>query len=87
MPGSGDWSTKTEDGRELRTIVTLRVAKGQRDRLLGLVDAAEHAGSALRGTLDGWSVASAILVRTQVGDERDGLRIARVEHRIRVLKK
>ena len=84
-PIGSDWGTKSETGRELRTLVTLRVAKGQRARLPTMVAAAEAAGVALSGVIDGWSVGSAVLMRTQISDARDGVRVARVEHRIRVL--
>jgi hypothetical protein len=85
-PLSTDWGTKSEAGRELRTLVTLRVAKGQRGRLPDLVAEAEAAGVSLSGVIDGWSVASAVLMRSQTSDERDGVRVARVEHRVRVLQ-
>ncbi len=85
-PLVGDWGTKSEAGRELRTLVTLRVAKGQRARLPDMVAAAEAAGVSLGGVIDGWSVGSAVLMRTQIGDERDGVRVARIEHRVRVLE-
>lgn len=85
-PLVSDWGTKTETGRELRTAVTVRVAKGQRARLPGLTAAIEAAGASLRGVIDGWQVASAVLVRTRVSDGRDGNRVATVEHRIRVLQ-
>ena len=84
-PLVGDWGTKSETGRELRTLVTVRVAKGQRARLPDMVAAAEAAGVLLGGVIDGWSVGSAVLMRTQIGDERDGVRVARIEHRVRVL--
>jgi hypothetical protein len=85
-PLVSDWGTKTETGRELRMFVTLRVAKGQRGRLPGLVEAVERVGAGLGGAIDEWHVASAVFVRTQITDARDGDRVARVEHRIRVLK-
>jgi hypothetical protein len=84
-PLVSDWGTKSETGRELRTLVTLRVAKGQRGRLPDLVAAVEAAGVSLAGVIDGWAVASAVLMRSQTVDERDGVRVARVEHRVRVL--
>ena len=84
-PLGSDWGTKSETGRELRTLVTLRVAKGQRARLPDMVEATERAGASLGGIIDGWSVGSAVLMRTQISDERDGVRFARVEHRVRVL--
>jgi hypothetical protein len=84
-PLVSDWGTKSETGRELRTLVTVRVAKGQRARMPDLVAAAEAAGVSLSGIIDGWSVGSAVLMRTQISDERDGVRVARIEHRVRVL--
>ena len=84
-PLGSDWGTKSEMGRELRTLVTLRVAKGQRERLPDMVEATERAGASLGGIIDGWSVGSAVLMRTQISDDRDGVRVARVEHRVRVL--
>ena len=84
-PLGSDWGTKSETGRELRTLVTLRVAKGQRARLPDMVASVELAGASLGGVIEGWSVGSAVLVRMQIGDERDGVRVARVEHRVRVL--
>ena len=85
-PLGSDWGTKSEIGRELRTLVTLRVARGQRARLPAMVTATEMAGATLGGVIDGWSVGSAVLMRTQISDERDGVRVARIEHRVRVLE-
>lgn len=85
-PAATDWGTKTETGRELRLITTLRVAKGQRGRLPVLVEAAETAGAALAGVPGGWRVASAVLVRSRFADGRDETRVAQVEHRVRVLE-
>lgn len=84
-PLVSDWGTKSETGRELRTLVILRVAKGQRARMSDLVEAAERAGVSLGGAIGGWSVGSAVLMRTQIIDARDGVRVARIEHRVRVL--
>ena len=84
-PLVSDWGTKSETGRELRTLVILRVAKGQRARLPEMVAAAEAAGVSFSGVIDGWAVGSAVLMRTQISDARDGVRTARIEHRVRVL--
>lgn len=86
VPLVADWGTKSETGRELRTLVTLRVAKGQRARLPDMVAAAEAAGAGLSGAIGDWSVGSAVLLRTLTSDARDGVRMARIEHRIRVLE-
>jgi hypothetical protein len=84
-PISTDWSTKTEPGRELRSVVTIQVAKGQRARLPAMSAAVERIGEALSGAIGGWRVASATFVRTRVSDRADAVRVAQIEHRIRVL--
>jgi hypothetical protein len=86
VPEVGDWGTKTERGREVRTSVSLRVARGQRLRLPGLVDAVEAAGVALNGDVGGWWIGSAVLMRSRTVDQADGSRLATVEHRVRVLE-
>jgi len=80
-----DWSAKAATGREVRTAVSLRVAKGQTLRLPMLSAAVASAGEALSGDLDGWHVASAVLLRVRTADRTDGTRVARVEHRVRVM--
>lgn len=84
-PQASDWGTKTARGRELRTAVTVRVAKGQAARLPAMVAAVETTGEALTGPLGGWRVASAILVRSRIV-VADGSRAALIEHRVRVLE-
>ncbi len=85
-PESGDWGTKDSRGREVRTAASITVAAGQELRLPALAAAAEAAGEALGGTIGGWHVASAVLIRTRTIDRRDGTRTALIEHRIRVLE-
>lgn len=85
-PEVTDWSAKGMRGREVRTAVSLRVAKGQALRLPMLGDAVAAAGEALGGDLGGgWHVASAVLLRVRTADRADGTRVARVEHRVRVM--
>lgn len=86
VPEVGDWGTKTARGREVRTSVSVRVARGQRLRMPGLVDAIELAGVALNGNIGGWWIGSAVLMRSRVADQADGSRLAVVEHRVRVLE-
>lgn len=83
---AGDWSTKDRAGRELRTAVTIRVARGQAMRLPMMTVAAEAVGSALSGTVGDWSVGSAVLIRSRSVDAADGTRVATIEHRVRVLQ-
>lgn len=82
---AGDWSTKDAAGREIRAVVTIRVARGQVMRLPMMVAAAESVGTALSGDLGGWHVGSAVLVRSRSFDAPDGTKAATVEHRVRVL--
>jgi hypothetical protein len=83
---AGDWSTKTAVGREVRAVVTIRVARGQAMRLPMMVAAAEQVGAALSGNLGGWGVGSAVLLRSRSFDAADGTKAATVEHRVRVLQ-
>lgn len=80
-----DWSAKASTGREVRTAVSLRVAKGQALRLPMMASAVAATGEALGGDLGGWHVASAVLLRIRTADRTDGTRVTRVEHRVRVM--
>ncbi len=80
-----DWSAKGATGREVRTTIDVRVAKGQVLRLPMISTAVAAAGEALKGNLDGWYVASAVLLGVRNADRADGTRVARIEHRIRVM--
>lgn len=80
-----DWSAKGTTGREVRTVVNLRVARGQALRLPMLSTAIVAAGEALGGNLNGWHVASAVLLRVRTADRADGTRVVRIEHRVRVM--
>lgn len=82
---TADWGTKDAAGRELRVVVTIRVARGQAMRLPMMVAAAEAVGAALSGDLGGWHVGSAVLIRSRSFDAADGTKAATVEHRVRVL--
>lgn len=83
-PIGADWSAKDWRGRELRTAVTIRLATGQADRLGAMRAAAEAAGETIAGVLDGWRVASAVLLRSRMIEERGGVLAVLVEHRVRV---
>lgn len=83
---AGDWSTKDAEGREIRAVTSIRVARGQAMRLPMMVAAAEAVGTALSGDLSGWQVGSAVLVRSRRFDAADGTKGAVVEHRVRVLQ-
>ena len=81
-----DWSTKSETGREIVSQVRLRLAKGQTLRLPSMIAAAEAAGQALGGLIDGWRVGSAVHLTTRASETRDGERIAVVTHRGRLMR-
>ena len=85
-PQSSDWGTKSARGREVRTAISMRVARGQAMRLPAMIAAAESVGEAMAGDLGGWRVASAVLLRSRSFDASDGTRPALVEHRVRVLE-
>jgi hypothetical protein len=86
-PGDlADWSTKDLRGREVRTLVSVRVARGQALRLPSMAAAIEAAGEALSGDIGGWRVASAVLMQTRTVDQADGTRVTQVAHRVRVLE-
>lgn len=83
---AADWSTKEAQGREIRVVTSIRVARGQAMRLPMMVAAAESVGTALSGDLGGWHVGSAVLIRSRHFDAPDGIKAATVEHRVRVLQ-
>ncbi len=85
-PQVTDWGTKDARGREVRTSIGLRVADGQAARLPDLVAAAEAAGERLGGTLNGWRVASAVLLRSASFAPDPRTRAALIEHRVRILE-
>lgn len=84
-PASADWSSKSWQGRELRTAIVVRVASGQSERLGAMRAAAEQAGETVGRDLPGWRVASALFLRSRTIDQK-GARALVVEHRIRVME-
>lgn len=84
-PQSADWSAKDFRGRELRTVVTVRVSDGQRGRMAAVTEAIERAGESLTGAIGGWRVVGTLFLRTRGANERGGHAVL-IEHRIRVMK-
>lgn len=80
-----DWSVKDRAGRELRLLVTVRDAGDTPARIEPLVAAVSAAIEALPRVLDGWHVASLVLVRSRLGGAAPGRWSASVEYRVRVL--
>lgn len=85
-PQGIDWSAKGFRGRELRTAVTVRVAEGQRGRLGTIAAAVERAGEELSGDAGGWRIVNAVFLRSRGADEKGGVRMVLVEHRVRVVE-
>ena len=82
---SGDWSVKDRVGRELRLAVTVRDAGETPERAQALAGAIGTVIEELPRDLDGWSVASVVLVRSRVSGGPPGRWAALVEYRVRVL--
>nr|WP_315382663.1 DUF3168 domain-containing protein [uncultured Sphingomonas sp.] len=81
-----DWSTKDQDGREVRTSVLVRDAGASRQRVRALAADVKAAIATIPAALGGgWRVVSRVLVRTRVVDEGSGV-TAVVEHRVRMLR-
>lgn len=82
-----DWSTKDQDGREVRTSVLVRDSGATRQRVRALAADAEAAIAAMPAALGGgWRIVSRVLVRTRVVDEGANGVTAVVEHRVRMLR-
>jgi hypothetical protein len=80
-----DWSTKTEQGREIRFAVTLWDDGEVPARLHRLTGAVEAAMATLPRTLEGGQIISLILIRSIIARDPAGPWAGLVEHRIRIL--
>ncbi len=86
-PVTTDWSTKDQDGRELRTSVLVRDSGSSRQRVRALAADVEAAIAAMPAAPGGgWRIASRVLVRSRVVDEDASGVVAVVEHRVRMLR-
>ncbi len=83
---SSDWSVKDRAGRELRLAVTVRDAGESNARAQTLAGAVGAAIEGLPRDLDGWRVASVVLLRSRVRGGPPGRWSATVEYRVRVLE-
>lgn len=83
---ASDWSTKTEQGRELRLAITLWDDGERAARLLQLAAALEQVVAGLPSQLDGWRIVSLALARTFIARDPQGPWAGLVEHRIRLFK-
>lgn len=83
---ASDWSTKTEQGRELRLAITLWDDGERAARLLQLAAALEQVVAGLPSQLDGWRIVSLAFARTFIARDPQGPWAGLVEHRIRLIK-
>ena len=83
---ASDWSTKTEQGRELRLAITLWDDGERAARLLQLAAALEQVVAGLPSQLDGWRIVSLALARTFIARDPQAPWAGLVEHRIRLFK-
>lgn len=79
-----DWGAKDRAGREVRLMLML-ADRGDAARLQALCTAAVAALTALPRPIDGWDHAGPRVLRTRIGQRRDGMRVATVELRVRLL--
>ncbi|UYY76657.1 DUF3168 domain-containing protein [Sphingomonas sp. R1] len=86
-PVLSDWSTKDQDGREVRIAVLVRDTGQARNRVRALAELVEAAIAGMPAGLgEGWQVASCVLVRTRLVAEDATNLTAIVEHRVRMLR-
>lgn len=78
-----DWSTKTEEGREIRFLVTLFEEPERADRLAELMAEAETAIEAMPRDPAGWRIASLVFQRGRVLREQPWRAV--LEYRARML--
>lgn len=80
-----DWSTKDLAGRELRSTIMLRDRGDDAARVHTLAAAADAAVQGIARDLDGWRIASLVLVRNRIVRAAPRGWTAIVEHRVRML--
>jgi Protein of unknown function (DUF3168) len=81
---STDWSTKTEQGREIRLALTVWDDGEEASRLSSLMGHVEDAVAAMPRDLPGWRVASVVFLRAIVARDAAGPWAGLVEHRVRM---
>jgi hypothetical protein len=82
---SGDWSTKTATGREVRLALTLWDDGEEATRLHSLMGHVEDAVAGMARDLAGWRVASNVFLRALVARDPAGPWAGLTEYRIRIL--
>jgi len=81
----GDWGAKDRAGRELRIGATLHDEGPSPARLQALLGEAGVAIEAMPRDLDGWRVASCVLVRSRLAGAGPDRWSGSVDYRVRVL--
>lgn len=82
-----DWSTKTEQGREIRLALTIWDEGETAETMRTLMIAVEGAMDAFPRTLPGWHVVSLVFLRSLVSREPDGPSAGLIEYRLRLLER
>jgi Protein of unknown function (DUF3168) len=80
-----DWSTKTEQGREIRLALTLWDDGEVAQALRFLMVTVEAAMDIFPRDLPGWRVASLVFLRSLISREPDAPCAALIEYRIRII--
>jgi hypothetical protein len=82
---TGDWSTKTAQGREIRMALTVWDDGEEPSRLHDLMGHVEDAMATVERDLPGWRIASIVFARSLVSRDPAGPWAGLVEHRVRVM--
>ena len=82
-----DWSTKTEQGREIRLALTIWDEGETAETLRTLMIAVEGAMDVFPRTLPGWHVVSLVFLRSLVSREPDSPSAGLIEYRLRLLER
>lgn len=81
-----DWGAKQLAGVELRTAILVRDRFDGPARLHSLAAAADAAMAGISRDLNGWRIASLVMLRTRIVRDGPGMWTALVEHRVRMIE-
>jgi Protein of unknown function (DUF3168) len=80
-----DWSSKTEQGREIRLALNIWDDGEEAESLRTLMIAVEAAMDDFPRDLPGWRVASLIFLRSLISRAPEGPSAALIEYRVRII--
>ena len=80
-----DWSTKTEQGREIRLALTIWDDGEEAESLRTLMIAVEAAMDGFPRDLPGWRVASLVFLRSLISRDPGTPSAALIEYRVRII--